>query len=330
MGMFDTPGSPFKTGIDRFFGYNCQRHAHSYFPTYIWDDAERVPLPANADGRKAIYAQDLIQQAALDFVGAESDEPFFLFYAATLPHGKFEIDDQGVYKDRDWTTLEKNYAAMVTRLDHDLGELVELLEEKGIAENTLIVFAGDNGSSFDPQTPIGRRFDQTMGGTLRGYKRGMYEGALRQAAFAYMPGTVPAGRVTDEPWAFWDLLPTFAELADAELPEGYETDGLSLIEFLKGGPAPERGYFYWELHERGPGPMQAIRFGDWKAVRPWASGPVELYDLSEDLGETTDLAEERPELVDKAVALMHAARTPHPDWPDPATAGPPRKQRNRQ
>lgn len=324
MGMFDTPGSPFKTGVDRFYGYNCQRHAHRYFPDYLYDDDRRVELPGNADGGRAVYAQDLIQKAALEFVAdaADADEPFFLFYAATLPHGKFEIDDQGIYADKPWSELEKNYAAMVTRLDHDLGELVQLLEQKGEAENTLIVFAGDNGSSFAPDTAIGERFDQAMGGALRGYKRGMYEGALRQAAFTYMPGTVPAGRVTDEPWAFWDLLPTFAEMADAELPKGYEPDGLSLADFLKGGPAPERDYFYWELHERGPGPMQAVRFGDYKAVRPTAGAPVELYDLSADLAERDDLAAEKPELVQKAVALMTAARTPHPDWADPATADP--------
>jgi arylsulfatase A-like enzyme len=324
MGMFDTPGSPFKTGVDRFYGYNCQRHAHSYFPTYIYDDAERVELAANKNGGRGVYAQDLIQNAALEFVtdAADDDEPFFLFYAVTLPHGRFEIDDQGIYQDKPWSELEKDYAAMVTRLDSDLGQLSDLLEEKGIAENTLIVFAGDNGSSFARDTVIGERFDQAMGNKLRGHKRGMYEGALRQAAFAYWPGTVPAGRVTDEPWAFWDLLPTFAELADAKLPEGYETDGLSLVKFLKGGPAPERDYFYWELHEKSGGPIQAIRWDDWKAVRPLASGPVELYDLSEDLGETTDLADERTELVAHAVELMDAARTPHPDWADPKTADP--------
>jgi arylsulfatase A-like enzyme len=198
-----------------------------------------------------------------------------------------------------------------------MGELVELLEKKGIADKTLVVFSGDNGSSFNPNTPIGRRFNQTMDGKLRGFKRGMYEGALRQAAFAWWPGTVPAGRVTDQPWAFWDLLPTFAELANADLPEGYEPDGYSLVEFLKGGPAPKRDYFYWELHE-GRNHIQAIRFGDWKAVRPKAGGAVELYDLSNDLAESNDLAKEHPELVAKAIEMMNAARTPDPDWPDPA------------
>ena len=326
MGMFDTSGSPFRNGIDHFFGYNCQRHAHSYFPTYLYNNDHRVAIPENAGGKKRVYAQELIQQDVLKWVDKNAGDPFFLFYAITLPHGRFEIDDQGLYKDKPWTEQEKNYAAMVTRVDSDLGALVKLLEEKGIAENTLIIFSGDNGSSFNPNTPLGKRFNQTMNGKLRGYKRGMYEGALRQAAFAWWPGTVPAGRVTDEPWAFWDLLPTFAELGRAEVPEGFKADGHSLVEFLKGGSAPRRDYFYWELHERSNGPIQAIRWGDWKGVRSVASGPVEIYDLSKDLGEATDLAAKHPELVAKAVELMNGARTPHPDWPDPATASPPKKK----
>jgi arylsulfatase A len=316
MGMFHTTGSPMKNGIDHFFGYNCQRHAHSYFPPYLYNDDQRFEIPENVGGAKEVYAQELIQQDVLRWVGENADEPFFLFYAITLPHGRFEIDDQGIYADKPWTEQEKNYAAMVTRIDSDMGALVDLLEEKGIADNTLIVFSGDNGSSFNPNTPIGRRFNQTMDGTLRGYKRGMYEGALRQASFAWWPGIVPSGRVTNEPWAFWDLLPTFAELGEAELPEGYQTDGHSLVDFLEGGSAPEREYFYWELHEGRS--IQAIRWDDWKAVRPVQGGPVELYDLEADLGETNNLAEEHPELVEKAIKMMNNARTPDPDWPDPA------------
>lgn len=318
MGMFDTSGSPLKNGIDHFFGYNCQRHAHSYFPPYLYNDNQRFEIPENAKGQKKVYAQELIQQDVLKWVDKHARNPFFLFYAITLPHGRFEIDDQGIYADKPWTTTEKNYAAMVTRIDSDVSALVELLKKKGIAENTLIVFSGDNSSSFNPNSAIGKRFNQTMDGKLRGFKRSMYEGALRQAAFAWWPGTVPAGRVTDEPWAFWDLLPTFAELGQAEIPKGFQPDGHSLVEFLKGGPAPKRDYFYWELHEGIS--IQAIRWGNWKAVRPKPSGAIELYNLADDLGETKDLAAMHPELVAKAIEMMNAARTQHPDWPDPATA----------
>lgn len=309
MGMFETSGSPLKKGFDHFYGYNCQRHAHSYFPSYLYDDDRRFEL----DGKT--YAQELIQADVERWVRSVHDKPFFLFYAATLPHGKYEIDDLGVYADREgWTEREKTYAAMVTRLDSDVGRLLALLKELGIDRHTLVMVAGDNGSSFGPGSPIGKRFDQSMGGRLRGFKRSMYEGGLRQAAWARWPGVVPAGRVSEDPWAFWDFLPTAAELAGADVPASCHPDGLSLVPFLKGAAAPEREHFYWELHERGRA-IQAVRFGTWKAVRNGPSAPTELYDLAADAAETTDLAAVRPELVARAEALMVSARTEDPNWP---------------
>ena len=188
MGFFDTSGSPLKQGVDHFFGYNCQRHAHSYFPTYLYDDAQPFLLPGN-DGQTVgkTYAQELIQNDMLKWLRQHGDEPFLMFYAITLPHGRHEIDDYGVYADKPWTQRQKAYAAQVTRVDSDMGELVDTLRELGIDKNTLIVFSGDNGSSFSPGSEIGKRFDQASNG-LRGYKRGMYEGALRQAALAWWPG----------------------------------------------------------------------------------------------------------------------------------------------
>lgn len=319
MGMFDTTGSPLKNGFDHFFGYNCQRHAHSYFPTYLYNDDQRFELPGNngnttVEGKGAIYAQDLIADETLKWVRAQKDKPFFLYFAITLPHGTFQINDQGLYQDKPWTDQQKNYAAMVTRLDRDVGRLLDLLVELRLDKNTLVMFSGDNGSSFDPQSEIGKLFDQTMGGKLRGFKRSMYEGGLRQASFAWWPGTVPAGRVSDEPWAFWDYLPTVAELGGAKIPAGVKTDGHSLAAFLKGGPAPRRAYFYWELHEGG-GSIQAVRWGDWKAVRNGPSQPIELYDLKRDAAEAGDLAGRHPNLVAKAQSLLQSAREDHPDWP---------------
>jgi len=314
MGMFHTTGSPFRVGFDHFFGYNCQRHAHSYFPTYLYKDDRRFELEGNTGrGKGRTYAQELIERDTLDWVRRHQDGPFFLFYAVTLPHGRFEIDDLGQYADKDWTPLQKNYAAMVTRLDSDVGRLLGLLDELGIDRKTIVFFAGDNGSSFNPNSEIGRLFDQTMGGKLRGFKRGMYEGALRQAALVRWPGQVPAGRVSDAPWAFWDFLPTAAELAGTALPDRLKTDGLSLVSFLKGGHAPARDYFYWELHEGRS--IRAVRFGDWKAVQNGPSQPIELYDLKTDVGETKDLAADRPELVAKAQRLMKEARVDDPNWP---------------
>lgn len=314
MGFFDTTGSPFKQGVDHFFGYNCQRHAHSYFPTYLYDDAQPFVLPGN-NGRNVgkTYAQELIQNDMIKWLKQHADEPFMMFYAITLPHGRHEIDDFGIYNDKPWTQQQKAYAAQVTRVDSDMGELVDTLKELGIDKNTLIVFSGDNGSSFSPKSEIGKRFDQASNG-LRGFKRGMYEGALRQAALAWWPSTVPAGRVDEQPWAFWDLLPTFVEMSGATPPEGYETDGHSLVEYLKGGDAPKRDYFYWELHP-GNRAIQAARWGNWKAVRNGADKSIEIYNLTDDAAESNNLAKSRPDLVKKAAAILKAAHRPDPNWP---------------
>lgn len=313
MGMFNTTGSPLKKGFDHFFGYNCQRHAHSYFPAYLYNDDQQFELPGN-DGKGVgkTYAQNLIEEDVTKWVRAKKDGPFFLYYAITLPHGRQEIDNLGIYADKPWTLAQKSYAAQVTRLDADVGRLVDLLKELKIDEKTLIMLAGDNGSSWPPNSEMGKLFDQASNG-LRGFKRGLYEGALRQAALARWPGVVPAGRVSDEPWAFWDFLPTAAELAGAKVPAECKTDGLSLVSFLKGGPAPKRDSFYWELHEGRP--IQAVRFGNWKAVKNGPNAAVELYDLATDAGEKTNLAGSKSDVVAKAVELLKSNHTPDENWP---------------
>lgn len=312
MGMFNTSGSPLKQGFDFFFGYNCQRHAHSYFPEYLYRNDRKIPLDGNAGEGRKTYAQNLIARETLDWVRQHKDGPFFLFYAITLPHAQHEIDDPGIYADKPWTPLQKTYAAQVTRLDRDIGDLLALLKDLGIDNNTLVMTSGDNGSSFAPQSEIGKCFNQTANG-LRGYKRGLYEGALRQAAIARWPGVIPAGVTRDEPWAFWDFLPTAAALAGATLPDGQNYDGLSLVDFLRGGKAPRREVFYWELHEGKP--IQAVRFGTWKAVKNGPDAAIELYDLAADPGEKSNLAKTNPDIVARAVQLMAANHSDHPDWP---------------
>ncbi|MBL9114695.1 MAG: arylsulfatase [Verrucomicrobiaceae bacterium] len=314
MGMFDTPGSPLKRGFDHFFGYNCQRHAHSYFPTYLYDDDRRIELPGN-DGKSIgkTYAQNLISDEAVRWVAHQHEKPFFLFYAMTLPHGRHEIDELGIYENKDgWSPTQKAYAAQVTRLDADVGRLLDLLKKNGISDNTLVIISGDNGSSFDPKSEVGSLFNQASNG-LRGFKRSLYEGALRQAAIAWWPGTIPAGRVVDDPWAFWDFLPTAAELAGTKTAAEVKLDGLSLVDMLKGGKAPVRPYFYWELHEGAS--QQAARFGQWKAIRNSPSEPIELYDLSQDQAETNNLANTNPDIIARAESIFREARTEHPDWP---------------
>lgn len=310
MGMPGSSGEPLKVGFDRFYGYYDQVHAHDYFTDHLFDDSKRIDLPEKP------YAQNLVQKATLDWVRSVKDKPFFLFYAVTLPHAKYEIDSLGAYADKPWTPQQKTYAAMVSRLDHDVGELLALLKELKVDDDTLVMISGDNGSSFAPGSPVGKLFDQSMGGKLRDFKRSMFEGGLRQASLARWPGKIPAGRVSDEPWAFWDFLPTVAEITGAKIPAACKTNGLSLLDFLKGGKAPERPFFYWELHE-GP-PCQAIRFGDWKAVRIAPNKPMLLFDLKTDSAEKTNLAAQHPDLVKKAVELMNHHRVADPKWPDPA------------
>lgn len=314
MGFFDSTGSPLKQGIDHFFGYNCQRLAHSYFPTYLHHNDQPFLLPGNDGlGVGRTYAQELIQNDMIQWLRANSQKPFFLFYAITLPHARHEIDDFGLYKDKPWSDLEKSYAAQVTRIDSDVGELLDTLRELGIDKNTLVIFTGDNGSSFASGSKIGKRFNQASNG-LRGFKRDLYEGALRQAGIAWWPGTVPAGRVDHEPWAFWDMMPTFVEMSGAKPPQGYETDGHSLLSYLKGGNAPQRESFYWELHESNR-PIQAARFGKWKAVRNGIDKPIEIYDLDTDPAESKDLAESNPHLVKRASEILAASHRPDAHWP---------------
>lgn len=312
MGMFDTTGSPLKKGFDHFYGFNCQAKAHDYFPLYLYNNDQRVELPENKDNAQKIYAQNLMADDVLSWVKAHKDGPFFLYYALTLPHAKFQIDDLGIYKNKEWPPQQKNFAAMVTRMDTDIGRLMDLLKSEGLDNNTIVMFAGDNGAAFAPESDISKRFDQSMGGKLRGFKRGMYEGGLRQAALARWPGHIPAGRVTDEPWAFWDFLPTAVELAGGKLPAGLQIDGQSLVSFLKGGAAPKHDYFYWEIHEGNP--KQAVRIGDWKAVRNDVGGAWELYDLGKDLAESTNIATQHPAQIAQAEKIA-AARTADPNWP---------------
>ena len=307
MGMFDTEGSPLKMGFDNFYGYNCQRHAHSYFPDYIYENDTRIEL----DGKT--YSQDFIINSTLNWIRHHKDEPFFVFYAATLPHGEYEIDSLGQYENKEgWSDRQKTYAAMVTRLDTHIGQIFDLLEELDLDDNTIVFFAGDNGSAFAPDSEISRFFDSNAG--LRDYKRSLYEGGLRQAFLARWPKHIAADFVCDTPIAFWDCLPTCAELCGTKVPDGIPHDGVSILPALLQGDKLERDTFYWELHEAGK-PIQAARWKDWKFVKNGFDQPIELYDLKNDIGETNNLALQHPEIIRIGEGLLQSLRTEHPDWP---------------
>ena len=313
LGEPDTTGVPNRQGFDSFFGYLNQRHAHNYYPDYLWRNEEKAPL-ANAvvkgvATKRVQYAQDLFADEALAFVERSKDKPFFLYYAVTIPHANNEAGKAGMevpsdepYSGQDWPQNEKNFAAMVTRLDTDVGRLMARLKALGLDDDTLVFFTSDNG----PHREGGHNpdfFDSS--GPLRGIKRDLYEGGIRVPMIVRWPGVVPAGKTSDHVWAFWDFLPTAARLAGAETPTGL--DGLSVLPALGGEEAPAHEYLYWEFHEKGG--KRAVRMGDWKAVHLATKGKTELYNLRDDLGETRDVAAAHPDIVARLEAVMESAHT---------------------
>jgi len=312
-------GLPNGQGFDEFFGYLDQLHAHDFYPRHLWRNRREIFLDGNRGGRREAYSHDLIAEEALGFLRRNRENPFFLYLPFTIPHANnergrttgdgMEVPDYGSFADRDWPRPEKGFAAMIERLDRDVGRVLDLLAELGLEENTLVVFTSDNGphreGGHDPEF-FGSR------GPLRGIKRDLYEGGIRVPAIARWPGRIPAGAESDQVWAFWDLQPTLAEAAGVEPPPGI--DGLSMLSPFQGRPQSGHESLYWEFHERGFD--QAVRFGDWKAVRRGGrSAPVELFDLASDVGETHNLAGEHPAQVSRARKLMERAHTPSELFP---------------
>ncbi len=333
LGNEDTTGIPNKQGFDYFFGYLDQGHAHNYYPEFLWRNEERVPLKGNVESKtdkgvavqKAIYSHDLFAQEALDFVEKHRDEPFFLYLALTTPHANneggratgngMEVPDYGPYADQDWPDPQKGQAAMITRMDRDIGRLMDRLKALGLDENTIVFFTSDNGThkegGADPE------FFHSSG-PLRGYKRDLYEGGIRVPMIVQWTGKLNPGQTSDQVWAFWDFLPTAVELAGGTAPD--DIDGVSMMQTLRllgiGGIKRmqlQHEYLYWEFHERGF--KQAVRTGDWKAVRPGVGQPLELYDLSKDIGETTNVADQHPDVVARIEDYLKTARTENEHWP---------------
>ena len=298
LGFPGSASTPEKMGFDYFFGYNCQTKAHEYYPEYLWRDTNKVML----DGKT--YSHDLLADEALEFVKRHKDKPFFLYLPFTIPHGKFQVPSQDPYANEDWPAQWKNIAAMITRMDKDIGRLMALLKELKLDDNTLVFFASDNGAGYQP------KFFRSSG-PLRGMKRDMYEGGLRSPSMARWPGRIKAGVVSDQVWAFWDLMPTLAELTGQK--PGAETDGVSILPALVNGIRVEHPPLYFEFHERGF--TQAARIGDWKAVRLGTKKTIELYDMKSDAAESHDVAAEHPDVVSRFEEYLKAAHTDSAVWP---------------
>ena len=317
LGNAGTAGVPNHQGFDEWFGYLDQQHAHSYYPELLFENENEFIIGKNL-GVRSEYSHDLFTARALKFLDRQKSNPFFLYLAYTIPHandelGKdtgngMEVPSDAPYSDRDWPQVEKNFAAMITRLDRDIGRIMSQLKTSGIDDHTLVFFTSDNGAhregGHDPT------FFQSSG-PLRGIKRDLYEGGIRVPMLARWPGKIQAGRISDQVWAFWDFLPTAAELARVSPSAGL--DGISMLPALLGKTQRNHEYLYWEFHERGF--TQAARMGDWKAVRFGRRAPLELYNLKDDLGEKNNVAAARPAIVRKIEQFLSAARTDSAEFP---------------
>jgi arylsulfatase A-like enzyme len=332
-GQPGTAGMPDKQGFDYAFGFLDQRHAHRQFTDHFYRNGERVAVDLERD-----YAGDVFTKEAAAFIEKDDPRPFFLYLNYTVPHAELRApeDSMAFYRGkfpekpfvnakadavpsgsrpdtpslgyRSQPTPHAAFAAMITRMDRDIGRLVDLLTSRGLDRRTLILFTSDNGPHQEGGADPG--FFNSSGG-LRGIKRDMYEGGIRVPMIARWTGNVPAGRVSELPWAHWDLLPTFAELAGAKAPDGI--DGVSVVRALRGQSQPTHQFFYWEFHERGF--QQAVRMGKWKAVRLTLGAPLELYDLDADGHETRNVAASNPDVVVKIETYLKTARTESARWP---------------
>lgn len=335
LGEEGTTGIPNRKGFDYFYGYLNQIRAHNYYPEWLWRNQEKIKLAnevvfakhgyakgiGTASTNRAEYSPELFAKEALNFVARNKEQPFFLYLACTIPHANdeasilnrhgMEVPDYGIYKDKNWPEVQKGYAAAITWMDKDIGRMLAELQSLGLDKNTLVMFSSDNGphkeGGFDPTF-----FNSS--GSLRGIKGDLYEGGIRVPMIAYWPGKIKPGSVTDFVSAFWDVLPTCTELAGVASPKNI--DGISMVPTLLGRPKKqkEHKFLYWEFHEHGPG--QAVRMGDWKAVRLSPHEPLELYNLAEDRAEKHNIADMHPDVVAVIKAYLKTARTDSEYWPN--------------
>ncbi len=332
LGYSGSEGDPGKQGFDEFYGYLSQALAHNYYPYHLWHNQEKVVLLENAGQSEKQYAPELIHAEAMKFLEQNKDTSFFLYYPTTIPHAELFAPEKYIEKYRGKFLPEKQYkgkdsgkgyktggygsqvechaafAGMINLLDAQVGEIMAKVKELGIAENTIILFSSDNGphaeGGADPEY-------FNSGGGLKGIKRDLYEGGVRAPLIVNWPGTIKPGRQTDHISAFWDVLPTLAELTNQEIPSG--SDGISFLPELLGNAQAKHNHLYWEFYERGG--KQAVRKGKWKAVRlnvhqDYEGTPVELYNLEEDISESNNVAEQYPEIAAEMLELIKASHTP--------------------
>lgn len=303
LGEPNTTGEPHKKGWDEFVGFLNQRRAHTYYPDYIWRNTEKYELPGNYEEPKTDYTHDIFTNESLKFIEKHHENPFFLYIPYCVPHDKFEIPSVGQYAVRSWSESEKVYAAMISRMDQGVGQILNLLKKLKIDEKTYVFFTSDNGAAK-------RWKNIDSSGALRGIKRDVYEGGIRVPMLVWAPGKVPAGQVNDLQWYFPDVLPTLTEIASAKLPEN--VDGVSVLPTLSGQTQDlDKRVLYWEFYEKAG--SRATRFGDWKAVQYGMNkkpGKIELYNLKDDISESNDVSSDHPEIVSRVEEIFAREHKP--------------------
>lgn len=323
LGHEGSTGLPTRQGFDYFYGYLDQHHAHNYYPSFLIRNGKRVKLRNVVPGegkwgqgvatKKIDYSHDLIAEEALAFIDRSKDKTFFLYLALTIPHANneagrrgMEVPSYGQYADKDWPEPQKGIAAMISLMDRDIGRLMARLKQHGIDDDTIVMFTSDNG----PHREGGNNpefFDSN--GPLRGIKRAMYDGGIRVPMIVRWPGHVKAGTTTDHVCAAVDLMPTAAALAGVKPPKNI--DGLSYLPALLGKQQPQHEFLYWEFYEGGF--KQSVRMGPWKGVRR-GFGPLELYNVNDEIGERSNVAPQHPEVVAKIKSHMQSAHVPSKRW----------------
>jgi arylsulfatase len=327
-------GDPDRQGFDHWYGYLCQRVAHNHYPTHLWRNGRREELEGNVWGNLtgSQYAHDLMAEEALRFIERNRGGPFFLYLAFTIPHLAIQVPQDsldrysGLWPDPPYEggkgylphpEPRAGYAAMVSRMDRDVGRILDLLKRLDLDDDTIVMFSSDNGATYDIGGADSPFF--ASAGPLRGRKGSVWEGGIRVPLVARWPRTIAPGRVTGHVSAFWDLLPTLTDLAGAETPGGL--DGISYAPTLLGDRRQRRHeYLYWELASRGYSGQQAVRLGDWKAVRRnmhKGNTAIALFDLADDIGERHDVAAAHPQVVERMRRIMENAHTPSKQFPMP-------------
>ena len=307
IGEGGTDGMPERHGFDEWLGFLNQDHAVDYFTDYMWHNGQKQTLKGNLNGAKGEYAQEVFTREAIRFIDGHREQPFFLYLPYTTPHKDYMIPSDAPYSKEPWPEDARKYAAMVTSLDADVGRVLDALRKAGVENDTLVFFTSDNGAGFREGLEL---FHST--GPLRGAKGDVYEGGIRAPMIARWPGKIRPGSHSRQVWAFWDFLPTAAEIAGAATPAGL--DGISIAPTLMGRKqTAQHDFLYWEAFKDGF--QQAARMGDWKGVRNSLGGPLEVYNLTEDIGESRDVAAARPDIAGKLEAYLQTARTEAEDYP---------------